>query len=99
MTDYSWVAGGYVLATCGALLLSTHKVVRWFDILNVLGLTVVMIVKGYAFTSVWCLYAAVLSVVLYLQFRRSHIDIEAPNSRFAGTEGEWRAFRKFVKAD
>jgi hypothetical protein len=98
MTDGAWVAGGYVVATCGALLLSTHKVVRWFGILNVVGLTIVMIIKGYAFTSVWCLYAATLSIMLYWQFRHRHIDIDSPNSRFAGIEGEWRAFRQFVHA-
>lgn len=79
-TDSGWVAGLYVVATCGALLLSTHRVVRWFGILNVVGLTIVLIVKGYAFTSVWCLYAAILSVMIYWQYSRRHIDIEHPNS-------------------
>jgi len=32
---------------------------------------VVMLVKRYAFTSVWCAYAAVVSVVIYFFFRRS----------------------------
>jgi len=40
------------------------------------------IVNGYAFTSDWCLYAAVLSVMLYWQFSRDHIDVERPNSSF-----------------
>ena len=99
MTDGAWVAGGYVVATCGALLFSTHRVVRWFGILNVVGLTIVMIVKGYAFTSVWCLYAAGLSIILYWQFRHDHIDIGTPNSRFRGITNEWRSFRHFLHAD
>lgn len=73
------VAVLYVAATCGALILSSHRVVRWFGWLNVAGVTATLIVKGYAFTSVWCLYAAVLSAVLYLQFRGGHIDVAAPN--------------------
>lgn len=94
LTDSGWIAGGYVVATCGALLLSTHRVVRWFGVLNVLGLTVVMIVRGYAFTSVWCLYAAILSTMIYWQFSRRHVDIEHPNSSF-GEEvgGELAALR------
>lgn len=54
MTGSGWIAAGYVIATCGALLASSHRVVRWFGVANIIGLAVVMIVKGYAFTSVWC---------------------------------------------
>lgn len=69
----------YILATCGALLLSTHRVVRLYGLLNIIGLTIVHIVKGYAFASVWCFYAAILSVMIYWQFNRRNIDIETPN--------------------
>ncbi len=75
------ISGLYILTTCGALLLSSHRVVRWFGVLNVAGLTVVMLVKGYAFASVWCFYAAVLSVMLYWQFSRKNIDVLHPNRR------------------
>ena len=27
----------YIVATCGALMLSTHDVVRWYGVLNVIG--------------------------------------------------------------
>lgn len=70
----------YILATCGALLLSTHRVVRWYGLLNVIGLTIVEIVREFAFASVWCFYAAILSVMLYWQFHRGRIDVEMPNS-------------------
>lgn len=69
----------YILATCGALLLSTHRVVRAYGLLNVIGLTVVELVRSYAFASVWCFYAAVLSIMLYWQFVRRNIDVETPN--------------------
>lgn len=69
----------YILATCGALVLSTHRVVRWYGMLNVIGLTIVQIVKEFAFASVWCFYAAILSVVIYWQFSRRNIDVETPN--------------------
>lgn len=70
----------YIAATCGALLLSSHRVVRWYGVLNVIGLTGAHLVMAYAFASVWCFYAAILSVVIYWQFRRMDIDVAAPNS-------------------
>jgi len=69
----------YVLATCGAMLLSTHRVVRAYGVVNVIGLTIVGFVKGNAFASVWCFYAATLSVMLYWQFAHRTIDVETPN--------------------
>jgi hypothetical protein len=73
----------YILATCGALLLSSHHVVRWYGVLNVIGLTIAQIVKEAAFASVWCFYAAVLSIAIYRQFRDSAIDVATPNGRSA----------------
>jgi hypothetical protein len=83
ITSQLWVSLLYILATCGALLLSTHRVVRGYGVLNVIGLTIVHLVKGYAFASVWCFYAAVLSMVLYRQFYRQDIDVAAPNATSA----------------
>jgi hypothetical protein len=67
----------YILATCGALLLSSHRVVRWYGALNVVGLTAVEIVREYAFASIWCFYAASLSIMIYWQFRRQTIRVAA----------------------
>ena len=36
----------YIVATCGALLLSTHRVVRWYGVLNVIGVTIAEIRQG-----------------------------------------------------
>jgi hypothetical protein len=79
MTSNMVVSIFYILATCGALLLSSHRVVRTYGVVNVIGLTIVHLVKGYAFASVWCFYAAILSVMLYWQFHRRKIDVETPN--------------------
>lgn len=79
LTGNFWVSLLYIAATCGALLLSSHRVVRWYGVLNVIGLTIAQIVKEFAFASVWCFYAAILSVVIYWQFSRRNIDIETPN--------------------
>jgi hypothetical protein len=79
ITGIFWISILYILATCGALLLSSHRVVRIYGLLNVIGLTIVHIVKGYAFASVWCFYAATLSIILYWQFNRGSIVVDTPN--------------------
>jgi hypothetical protein len=83
LTGNFWISCLFILATCGALLLSTHRVVRAYGVLNVIGLTIVEIVRDYAFASVWCFYAAILSVMIYWQFNRRSIDIATPNGTSA----------------
>ncbi len=77
LTGNLYISLLYILATCGALLLSSHRVVRWYGGLNVIGLTIVQIVRDYAFASVWCFYAAALSIMIYWQFRQRTIVMPA----------------------
>jgi len=67
-TDKLWVALIYVLTTCGSLILSSSIAIQLFGWLNLIGLTIIYLLKPYAFTSVWCLYAAAISVLLYFYF-------------------------------
>ncbi len=69
----------YILATCGALVMSSHRVVRTYGVVNIIALTIVQIVRSYAFASVWCFYAAIMSVMIYWQFRSRTIEI-APSA-------------------
>lgn len=69
-TTSTAVAVLYVIATCGALFFSGFRYLVIFGIANLIGLMVVAIVMSYAFTSVWCAYAAVTSVIVYFHFRR-----------------------------
>lgn len=71
LTTTKIVAVLYVIATCGALFFSGFRDLVWLGWLNLVGLLVVMVVKSYAFTSIWCAYAAVVSVVIYFFLRRS----------------------------
>jgi hypothetical protein len=43
-----------------------------FGIANIVILLIVMVVKRYAFTSVWCAYAAVASIIILAYFWKSH---------------------------
>jgi hypothetical protein len=45
-----------------------------FGAANLAILLVVMAVKRYAFTSLWCAYAAVASVIILIYFWRSSTD-------------------------
>jgi len=60
----------YVITTCGALFFSGFRSLVLLGWINMIGLLIVMIVRRYEFTSIWCAYAAVVSVIIYVFFRR-----------------------------
>ena len=61
----------YVIATCGSLFFSKIKMMVVFGTANLAILLAVMAVKRYAFTSLWCAYAAIASVIILAYFWRS----------------------------
>jgi hypothetical protein len=71
-TNNITVAILYVIATCGSLLFSKIKDMVIFGIANVVILLVVMAFKSYAFTSLWCAYAAIASIIILAYFWKSH---------------------------
>jgi hypothetical protein len=73
ITTTTLVAVLYVVATCGSLFFSGYRPLVELAWANLAGLLVVMLVKRYAFTSVWCAYAAVVSVIIYFFFRRTRM--------------------------
>jgi hypothetical protein len=62
----------YVIATCGSLFFSKIRMMVLFGAANLVILLTVMAVKRYAFTSLWCAYAAVASVIILAYFWKSH---------------------------
>ena len=74
ITTSTVVAVLYVIATCGALLFSGFRYLVILGCLNVVGLVIVMILKSYAFTSLWCAYAAIVSIIIYFFFRQSRLE-------------------------
>jgi hypothetical protein len=71
-TNNTAVALLYVIATCGSLFFSQIRMMVIFGAANLLILLAVMEFKRYAFTSLWCAYAAVASVIILAYFWRSH---------------------------
>jgi len=70
-TNHLVVAVLYVIATCGSLFFSKEKDMVIFGAANLIILLAVMAVKRYAFTSLWCAYAAVASVIILAYFWKS----------------------------
>ncbi len=58
----------YVLTTCGSLMLSSSISIQLFGFFNLIGLIIIALLRPYGFTSVWCLYAATISGLLYFYF-------------------------------
>jgi hypothetical protein len=71
-TNNTAVALLYLVVTCGALFFSEIRMMVVFGAANLVILLIVMAVKRYAFTSVWCAYAAAVSVIILAYFWTSH---------------------------
>ena len=61
----------YIVATCGSLFFSKVRPMVVFGYANLIILLIVLAFKQYAYTSVWCAYAAVASVIIVVYFWRS----------------------------
>jgi hypothetical protein len=71
-TNNTAVAILYVIATCGSLFFSRVRAMVLFGAANLIILLAVMVFKRYAFTSLWCAYAAIASVIILAYFWKSH---------------------------
>jgi len=70
-TNNTTVAILYVIATCGSLFFSKIRAMILFGAANLAILLLVMAFKRYAFTSLWCAYAAISSVIILAYFWKS----------------------------
>lgn len=71
-TNHTLVAIVYVIATCGTLFFSHIRMMVLFGFANLAILLIVMAFKRYAFTSLWCAYAAAASIIILAYFWHSH---------------------------
>jgi hypothetical protein len=70
-TNNTTLAIFYVIATCGSLFFSQVRAMVLFGAANLVILLAVMAVKRYAFTSLWCAYAALSSIIILAYFWKS----------------------------
>ena len=71
-TNNTAVAVVYIIATCGSLFFSQVTDMIIFGAANLVILITVLAVKSYAFTSLWCAYAAIASVIILAYFWKSN---------------------------
>ena len=67
----------YVIATCGAFLLSSHRRIMWFGVANLLAVFVLVWIQAEGLTSLWCVWGAVASVLVYRHFAERR-RVESP---------------------
>lgn len=60
----------YVVVTCGPALLSSRRYLRWFGLASLIGVIATAAVRADDVTSLWCLCAAMVSVLILEHFRR-----------------------------
>ena len=84
-TDWEFgyaTAAGYVLVTCGPAVIASSRLLRWFGVAGLAGLLLASGVRYSAVTSIWCVYAALISVLVLLHFRdRAQRAPASPPSR------------------
>ncbi len=59
----------YFTATCASCFFSSHGFIRLLGVLLVLSLIGAQIAHSLALVSIWCFFAAILSLVIYLHFK------------------------------
>lgn len=70
----------YVIATCGALFLSSDRVVARYGVVNGIAVTVLAVLLTSGVVSLWCVWAAVSSLVVAVHLRRIHRTHTSPVS-------------------
>ena len=58
----------YIIETCGAPLVSGFRAIVWFGVANVVAVAAFATVQAEGLTSLWCTWAAVVSVLIFMQF-------------------------------
>lgn len=71
------VRSAYVISTCAAYFVSSHKTVRWIGVAMVGGFGVAYSFYHLNWPSVWCFFAALVSALIYYHFRRARITATA----------------------
>jgi hypothetical protein len=68
----------YLLATTVSPILSTHRLMKVFGVLALLAFAAAYYFDATWFISVWCFFAAILSVVVYLHLVLPRIQRSGP---------------------
>jgi hypothetical protein len=72
------IIGSYIVATCGPMLASSFRPMRWFGVANVIAVIVLALLCASGFTSLWCFYAAVVGAAIALHLRLEQRPVTVP---------------------
>jgi hypothetical protein len=70
----------YVIATCGALLASSFRLLAGFGILNLIAVAILAVFAANGLPSLWCFWAAMTSVVIAVHLRQQGGSVAAPRA-------------------
>ena len=71
---YPWeMMALYLVATCGSCLVSSHKIINVFGVVLFVSFALAGWFFVETFFSVWCFFAAILSVLVYWYFRNTPV--------------------------
>jgi hypothetical protein len=85
----------YVIATCGPALISVRPYLRWFGLISLIGVIATALVRVDELTSLWCVYVALVSVLILEHFRRQRRRLPARSPRDGGRQtSSARAWRR-----
>ena len=73
----------YLAATCLSCFFSSHRFVNVFGVLALIAFIVAYVVHVRALVSIWCFFAAILSLLIYLHLRFRRPGGVFPTSRVA----------------
>jgi hypothetical protein len=62
----------YLVATCASSMVSSNRVIQIFGVLSLATFLAAYAIHAATLISVWCFFAAVLSLVVYYYFRTTH---------------------------
>jgi hypothetical protein len=79
----------YIVATCGPALISSRRYLRWFGVVSLLGAVAAALVRVDELTSLWCVYVALVSLLILEHFRRQR-GFEAAPSATLDFPSNWR---------
>ncbi len=65
----------YLVATCGSCFVSSHKIINVFGVVLFVSFAIAAWFYTETFFSVWCFFAAILSIIVYWHFKRQPVAI------------------------
>lgn len=74
------VMGIYVAATCVSSMFSSHRIIKFFGVMALVAFTISYLFYKIYLVSVWCFFAAILSIIIYGYFRNKIIQGTTPNN-------------------